>query len=170
MRRILVLLIAVLFCSCISLSYADDSLKVGFIDLKKVLDDYQKVKDGEEELLKEAEQKNEKREKLIKEIKRLREKIDLLKDKQKEKKQWELNGKVKKLQDLTYEMRTSLRQKGDEKFIDIIKEVKAVMEEYGSSRNYDLIIEGELLHYKSNKLNVTDDIIKTLNQRYKKKK
>ena len=165
MRKVLTLLMAVLFCGCVSLSYADDDLKVGFINLKKVLDGYRKVKDGEDELLEEAEQKNEKREKLIKEIKRLREKIDLLKDKQKEKKQRELNGKVKKLQDLTYEMRTSLRQKRDEKFIDIIKEVKAVMEEYGSSRNYDFIIEGELLHYKSKKLNVTDDIIKILNQR-----
>ena len=37
-------------------------------------------------------------------------------DKQKEKKEQELEEKVKKLQDFTYETRTDLRQKRDEKF------------------------------------------------------
>jgi len=169
MRKVSILLVTVLFCSCVGLAYAEEALKVGFVDLKKVLDNYQKVKDCEDELLNEAEAKNAKREKLVKEIKTLREKIDLLKDKQKEKKQKELDTKVKELQDLTYEMRTSLRQEKAEKLIEIMKEVKDVMEEYGQSRNYDLIIEGELLHYKNEKLNATDDIIKMLNQRYKKK-
>lgn len=169
MFRALALLLAILFCSCTTLVYADD-LKIGFVDLKKVIDEYKKVKDGEDELRKDVEAKTIKRETLIKEIRTLRKGMDLLKDKQKQKKQKELDVKIMELQDLTYEMRTDLRQKRDEKFINIMKEVKAVMEEYGQSRKYDLIIEGELLHYKNDKLNATNDIIKMLNQRYKKKK
>ncbi|MCQ9207790.1 MAG: OmpH family outer membrane protein [Omnitrophica bacterium] len=167
MRKVLFVLIIALFCSGVTSSYAQD-LKLGFISLKKVLDNYEKVKDGEDILLKEAEKKNAQRDKLVKEIKNLREKIDLLQDKQREKKRRELNEKVKKLQDFTYETRTDLRQKRDEKFMEIMKEVKAVIEEYGSSRNYNIIIDDTLLLYKDQGLNVTDDLIKILNQRYKK--
>jgi len=167
MRKVLVVLLVALFCSGLSSGYAQD-LKLGFINLKKVLDDYEKVKDGEGELLKQAESKNGQRDKLVKEIKNLRERIALLKDQQKEKKQQELDQKVKKLQDFTYETRTDLRQKRDEKFMDIMKEVKGVIEEYGSSRNYNIIIDDTLLLYKQEALDVTDDVIRILNQRYKK--
>ncbi len=167
MRKILAVLIIVLFCSWVVPSFAED-MKLGHINLKKVLDDYDKVKHGEDELLKQAEEKNKQREKLVKEIKNLREKIDLLKDKKKEKKQQELNEKVKKLQDFTYQTRTSLRQDRDEKFREIMEGVKDVIEEYGQSRSYNIIIDDTLLFYKDEALDVTDDVIRILNQRYKK--
>ncbi len=72
------------------------------------------------------------------------------------------------MQDFTYQTRTSLRQKRDEKFREIMKEVKDVMQEYGSSRNYNVIMDDTLLFYKDDSLDVTDDVIKILNQRYKK--
>lgn len=168
MRKILVALTIVLFCSGVNLSYAQKDLSLGFINLKKVLDNYEKVKDGEDILLKEAEEKNKQREKLTQEIKSLRGKIDLLKDTQKEKKQRELEEKVKKLQDFTYQTRASLRQNRDEKFREIMKEIKDVMHEYGQSRNYSVIMDDTLLFYKDGRLDVTDDLIKILNQRYKK--
>ena len=167
MRKILAILIIVAFCSWANPGYTQD-MKVGFIDLKKVLDNYDKVKDGEDELLKEAEKKNDQRDKLVKEIKNLREKIDLLKDRQKEKKQQELDEKVKNLQDFTYETRTSLRQEQDEKLREISQDIKDVVQEYGQSRKYNIIFDGALLHYKDSNLDITDDIIKVLNQRYKK--
>lgn len=167
MRKILVLLTAVLFCSCLTLSYADD-LKIAFIDLKKIADNYEKLKDGEKVLQEELDAKKKQSQKLAQEIKDLREKIDLLKDKQKEKKQQELDKKVKELQDLTFEARTSIRQKGDEKLREVSKDIKAVVEEYGQSRNYDIIFDAILVHYQDGSLDATDDIIKILNQRYKK--
>ena len=166
MRRIIVVLITVLFCAGISVGYAAE-MKLGYINLKKVMDNYEKVKDGEDELLKKAENKNEQREKLVAEIKNLREKIDLLNDKQKEKKQEELNEKLKQLQEITYQTRTGLQQDRDEKLRDIMKEVGAVIEEYGQSRGYNIIIDDTLLFYKDTNLDVTDDVIKVLNQRYK---
>lgn len=166
MRKILSILIIVAFCGWLNLGFAED-MKLGYINLKKVLDDYNKVRDGESELLKEAEKKNKQREELVKEIKGLREKIDLLEDSQKEKKQQELDDKIKNLQDFTYQTRTSLRQDRDEKFREIMKEVKTVIEEYGQSRNYNIIIDDTLLLYKDTGLDVTEDIVKALNKRYK---
>ena len=167
MRKIIAILLIVLFCSWVVPSYAQE-LRLAYINLKKVLDKYEKVADGEEQLLKQAEKKNTEREKLVKEIKILREKTDILEDKKKQKKQQELEEKVKKLQDFTYETRTDLRQKRDEKFRDIMKEIKDVIEEYGQSRNYNIIIDDTFLLYKDDNLDVTDEVIKILNQRYKK--
>ena len=167
MRKVIAILLIVLFCSWVIPSYAQE-LRLAYINLKKVLDKYEKVADGEEQLVKQAEKKNTEREKLVKEIKSLRERIDLLEDKKKQKKQQELEEKLKKLQDFTYETGTDLRQKRDEKFRDIMREIKDVIEEYGQSRNYNIIIDDTFLLYKDDNLNVTDEIIKTLNQRYKK--
>jgi Skp family chaperone for outer membrane proteins len=167
MRRILVLLIIVALCGWVGSVHAEDT-NIGYINLKKLLDDYAKVTEGEDELLKQAEGKNEERETMVKEIKALREKIELLDDKEKEKKQEELDGKIKGLQDFTYQTRTSLRQDRDEKFREIMKEVKGVIAEYGKSHNYNIIIDDTLLLYKQESLDVTEDIVKILNQRYKK--
>jgi len=167
MRKILAVLLMLSFCSWANPGYTQD-LKVGFIDLKKVMDDYKKVKDGEDQLREELQGKDKQRDELVKEIKNLREKLDLLKDEKKEKKQQELDEKVKKLQDFTYQSRTDLRQNKDEKLREIMKEIKGVIEEYGQSRNYNVIFDRMLLHYADDSLDVTDDIVKTLNQRYKK--
>lgn len=167
MRRFIAVLIIVVFCSWVNSGFAQD-LKLGYINLKKVLDKYKKVIDGEDQLVKEAEKKNAQRDNLVKEIKNLREKIGLLEDKKNEKKQQELEEKIKELQDFTYETRTDLRQKRDEKFRDIMGEIKNVVEEYGQSRNYNIIIDDTLLLYKDGDLEVTEEIIKILNQRYKK--
>ncbi len=71
MRKIIAILIIVLFCSWAMPSYAQE-LRLAYINLKKVLDKYEKVTDWEEQLVKQAEKKNTEREKLVKEIKSLR--------------------------------------------------------------------------------------------------
>ena len=83
MRKVLAVATVALFCLAASTAYAEE-LKIGFINLKEVLDKYEKVTDGEDVLLKEAEDKNSEREKLVNEIKSMREKIELLKDAKKE--------------------------------------------------------------------------------------
>ncbi len=167
MRKLLIVVLVLGLCSWVQSVYAQD-MRIGYINLKKLLDDYEKVTDGEDKLLKQAEKKNEEREDMVKDIKTLREKIELLDDKEKDKKQQELDEKVKELQDFTYQTRTSLRQDRDEKFREIMKEVKDVIGEYGKSNNYNIIIDDTLLLYKQESLDVTEDIVKVLNERYKK--
>jgi outer membrane protein len=166
MKKILVVLVVLFLFASSSKVFAEES-KIGYINLKTLLDKYEKVIDGEDELLKEAEQKNEERDKMVKEIKTMREKIELMDDKEKEKSQLNLDEKIKGLQDFTYQTRSSLRQDREEKFRDIMKEVKTVIEEYGKSNGYKMIIDDTLLLYKQDTLDVTEEIVKILNQRYK---
>lgn len=167
MRRFLAVLMLVVFCGWANSGYAGD-IKFGFIDFKKVMDNYERVKDEETRLQKELAESNEKGEKLTKEVKALREKIDLLKNKQKKKKQEELDAKIKELQEFNYQLRAGLSQKRDEKLREISRDIQDVVSEYGQSRNYEMIFDKILVHYRQDNLDVTDDIIKILNQRYKK--
>lgn len=167
MRKILAVLLTVLFCGWLSVSYAGE--QIGYITLKTVLDKYEKVAAGEQELVKEAEAKNKEREALVAEVKSLREKLDLADAAQKEKKQAELEEKIKGLQEMTYQAQTTLRQRRDEKFKEIMQDVKTVIEEYGQSSGYNMIMDDALLLYKNTKLDITEEIVKRLNQRYKKK-
>ena len=167
MRKPLVIVTVIIFCSWMNLAYAQQ-FRMGYINLKKVLDEYKRVEDGEAQLLKQAEKKNKQRDKLVAEVKKLRENTGLLKDDQKAKKQRELDEKLKRLQDFTYESRTDLRQKRDDKFRVIMEEVKTVIAEYGQSRNYNVIMDDTLLFYKDQGMDVSEEVIKILNQRYKK--
>ncbi|MBN3038296.1 MAG: OmpH family outer membrane protein [Candidatus Omnitrophica bacterium] len=167
MKRALVSLVVLALLGWVQAGFAEEQ-KIGYINLKTLLDDYKKVTDGEDQLLNQAEEKNEERDNMVKNIKNLREQIDLLNEADKEKKQQELDEKIKALQEFTYQTRTSLRQDRDEKFRDIMKEVKTVIEEYGKSHNYNIIIDDTLLLYKQENLDVTEEIVKILNQRYKK--
>lgn len=168
MRKVLVMLLTLLFCGWMSASYAQDT-PIGYINLKTILDKYEKVTVGEQELMKEAEAKNKEREELVKEVKSLREKLDLADAAQKPTQQAELEGKIKNLQEMTYQAQTTLRQRRDEKFKEIMQEVKDVIDEYGQSNGYNMIMDDALLLYKNAKLDVTEEIVKRLNQRYKKK-
>jgi outer membrane protein len=167
MRRFLAVLMLVAFCGWANSGYAGD-MKFGFIDLKKVMDNYERVKDEEARLQKELNEKNDKGESLTKEVKALREKIDLLKNKQKQKKQEELDAKIKELQEFNYQLRAGLSKKRDEKLREISQDIKDVIAEYGQSRNFEMILDKMIVPYRKDKLDVTDDIIKILNQRYKK--
>lgn len=167
MKKMVMALAVLLVFAGMQAGFAEEQ-KIGYISLKTLLDDYKRVTDGEDQLLQQAEQKNEEREKLVNEIKALREKIELMDAAEKEKKQAELDEKIKSLQDFTYQTRNSLRQDRDEKFRDIMKEVKEVIAEFGQSHNYNIIIDDTLLLYKQESLDVTAEIVKILNQRYKK--
>ncbi|MFH1046379.1 MAG: OmpH family outer membrane protein [Candidatus Omnitrophota bacterium] len=167
MRNIItVLVLIVALCSWTTIAQAQE-IKIGYINLKKLLDDYKKVADGEGVLLKQAEGKNAEREKMVNDIKALREKIELMDEKQKVAKQTELDDKVKALQDYTYQTRADLRQDRDEKFREIMQEIKTVIEEYGKSNNYNLILDDTLILYKQETLDVTEPVVKMLNERYK---
>ncbi len=52
---------------------------------------------------------------------------------------------------------------------DILKDIDKVISEYGKAEGYTIILDDRFLLYKDDKLNITSQVIKTLNDRYKKK-
>jgi len=141
-------------------------MKIGFLDVAKVFDEYKKTKEQDASLEAQAKLKQADRDKLVSEITRLRDELELLSEKGKQDKQAVIDEKVKKLQEYDTVTRNDLRKKRDNMVADILKEIDAVVQDYGKKQGFDIILNDKVLVYKKENLDVTADILKTLNSQY----
>ena len=144
--------------------------KIGYVDLARVFDEYQKTKDFDKSLEGKGAQKQTERDKMVAEVKRLRDEAELLSAKAKDDKQAAIDDKIKALQDFDRNTRDSLRRERDGMVRDILKEIEAVIQEFGKSQGYTFIFNDRVLVYKSEGSDLTPQVIKSLNDSYTKKK
>ena len=107
---------------------------------------------------------------MVAEVKRLRDEAELLSAKAKDDKQAAIDDKIKALQDFDRNTRDSLRRERDGMVRDILKEIEAVIQEFGKSQGYTFIFNDRVLVYKSEGSDLTPQVIKSLNDSYTKKK
>jgi outer membrane protein len=161
-------LIGIFIFSFAGISFCQAESKVGFVDLSRAFDEYQKTKDFDKDLEKKGDSKQEQREKLVKDIRKMREEIELMNDRAREKKEQDIEAKIKALQDFDQDAKTVLTKERDDMVRDILKEMNDVIQEYGEGRGYSIILNDRVLLYGNKAMNLTDEIIKILNGRYKK--
>lgn len=170
MRKFLAFSIMSIFIfSCAGVSFCETEGKVGFVDLSRSFDEYQKTKDFDKDLEKKGDTKQEQREKLVKDIRKMREEIELMNDKAREKKEQDIEAKIKALQDFDQDAKAMLTKERDDMVRDILKEMNDVIQEYGEGRGYSIILNDRVLLYGNKTIDITDEIIKILNDRYNKK-
>jgi outer membrane protein len=143
--------------------YAAAGLKVGYLDVGKVFDEYKKTKDQDSLLEKDTKVKQADRDKLVSEITRLRDEMELLSEKGKQDKQVIIDEKVKKLQEFDRAAKTDLKKKRDDMVTDILKDIDKVVQAYGKKEGYDMIFNDKVIVYKTDGMDITNDIIKILN-------
>ena len=161
-----VALVMIFGCFGISQSYAGDLGKIGYVDLARVFDDYVKTKEFDKSLEAKGAMKQGEREKMVTEVKKLREEAELLNAKSKEDKQAIVDEKIKTLQDFDRVTRDSLRKERDVMVRDILKEIEGVIQGFGKAQGYSFIFNDRVLVYKSEGSDLTDQVIKTLNDSY----
>lgn len=144
--------------------------QIGFVDIGKSFDEYQKTKDADQLLEVKGEAKQQEREKKVEEIKRLKDEMGLLSEEARKKKQAELDEELKGLQDFDVKVRDELRRERDSIVRDILKEINEIINEYGSKHGYGVILNDRVLLYGREEMDVTGQIIQILNERYKGKK
>ena len=144
--------------------------KIGFIDLSKAFDEYQKTKDSEGALGAESEKSQNKREEMVKKIRRLKDELELLSEKGRKEKEQVIDKKVKGLKDFDKEVRAALREKKDSMVREILKDIDKVVQEFGKKESYAMILNDRVLLYADEQFELTEKIIKILNARYKEKK
>ncbi len=157
------------FSGAVSSGYAAGSYKIGYVDLSKTFDEYDRTKESDKVLEKKGAEKQTLRDKMVEEIKKLKDEVEMLSAKTKEDKQKNIDDKIQKLQDFDREVNTGLKKERDEMVKDILKDIDKVVSEYGKSEGYSIILNDRTLLYGDSQLNLTDPIIKFLNERYKKR-
>ena len=145
---------------------AQDS-KIGFVDLSRAFDEYQKTKDFDRNLEKTGDIKQQQREKLVKEIRNMRDEIELMNEKARQKKEDDIEAKIKSLQEFDQDAKMELTKERDDMVREILKEINTVIEEYGKTHVYSIILNDRVLLYGQKTNDLTDEIINLLNESYK---
>lgn len=149
-------------------AYAAD-MKIGYVDLARVFDEYQKTKDFDKSLEAKGTAKTAEREKMVNDIKKLRDEAEVLGAKAKEDKQGVIDEKMKSLQEFDRMTRDTLRKERDTMIQGILKEIEGTIQSYGKSQGYSMILSDRALVFKPETGDATNDIIKALNDNYTKK-
>jgi len=161
------LVFAVMF-SFSSTCFSKD-LKIGYVDIFKVFNDYEKTKEYDTKLEKKknAAEKELEVKKVI--IEKLQNKMSLLKEAEKTKKREELSKEVQEYRDLEREIFTDIRKERDEKMKDIVEDIDKIVKDYAKKNGFDLVVNSNAVLYGVKTLDITSQILKISNDKYKKK-
>ena len=140
--------------------------KIVYMDLGKVFDEYNKTKDLDKQLESKSGAKQGERDKLVAEIKKMKDDLDLAKEADKAKKQSAVQEKLNKLQDFDKESRDSLRKERDDMARTILKEIKDTIDDIGKKEGCVYILDSRAVLFGSDANNLTDRVIKILNDKY----
>lgn len=165
MRKTLTILIALLLITPQAFAAKDKESKIGYVDLLKVFGEYEKTQESEAVLEKKAEGKNEERDKLVAEIKKLQDELELLSETEKEKKQDDLEEKLKGLRDFDRATREELNRERDSMGRDVLIEINKTIMDYGEKNNFDMIMDSRTLFYGGEAMDISDDIIEEINKK-----
>src|SRR3989338_2310766 len=158
------------FLFAVAPSYAADAAKIGYVDLARVFDEYQKTKEFDKSRETKGASKQSERDKMVAEIKKLRDEAELSSAKAKDDKQVVIDEKIKALQEYDRVTRDGLRRERDGMVKDILKEIETVIQDFGKTQGYAFIFNDRVLVYKSEGSDLTPQVVKALNDSYTKKK
>ena len=143
MNRLLVVFLGVMVSIAliipVTLEAKEDALNVGYIDLAKIFDQYEKTKDSDKDLEAEWQGKQSKIKELREEITRLKDELEVLSESVKADKQEVIDGKIKQLQEFTKEIQDELTSERNKIVSQILEDIDMVIEKYGKANGYSLI-------------------------------
>ena len=167
--RVLGLLVMFVFLSTMTAHAKPFEGKIGFVDLSRVFNEYKKTKEYDAVLEKENTAFQDERNKMIEKIRDAQSKLALLKEDEKKKMQDDVDKQKQALLDFSRAKGTDLTKKRDEKVREILLEIEKVVSDYSKKEGYALVLNDRVLIYGDTQLNITDIVVKSLNDNYKSK-
>jgi outer membrane protein len=159
--------ISLLFVSSVSFAAQE---KIATVDIGKVFDEYEKTKKYDQQFQNEGKSKQEERDAIVHEVRRLRDEISLLSEEGKRDKQETIESKLKELDTFDSDARKTLGEKRNEAVREVFQDIENVMAQYGERKGYDIIFNDRAILYKNKQYDVTADVLRELNDNYRKKK
>jgi outer membrane protein len=168
MKAVKVLGLAVMFgLMAGGISLAGD-LKIAYVDLSKVFDGYQKTKEFDAVLQTEGEAFQKERDAKVQKIQDAISKLDLMKDAQKAAMQADIEKQKNDVVAYDKEKRTQLAKRRDDKVREILTEIQKIVSDLAKREGYTYVLNDRLMLYGEPQFNVTDEVLKALNDSYKK--
>ena len=148
--------------------YAQEKIKIGYIDIQKVISESQagkrardrfqaQVKKAESDIIKERQ-----------EIERLKA-GPLLKDEERRNIESDLQKRSVNLQRSMSDHQQELQAKNNEMMSELLKELEKIVNEVGKAEKFTLILERGQILYSDQGIDITNKVIETYNSRAKSK-
>ena len=151
-----------------SSAYAKD-LKVAYVELGGLFNNYQKTKEYDVALQKESEDAKKQIEQMIKKIRDDQGKMAVLKEAEKQKLQASIDKEKMDLLEFQKQKRAELAKKFEDMRNQIILEIEKVASDIAKKEGYSFIFNDTVLIYGEKESNITEQVLKTLNASYGKK-
>lgn len=143
-------------------------LKIGYVDLSRLFDNYQKTKEFDAQLQGQGESFTKERDGMIAKIRDAQGKLALLKEDEKAKLGESIEKQKTDLIEYDKQKRTELAKQRDEKVREILLEIEKIVSDLAKKEGYDYILNDRVLVYGDQTQNITDRVLKILNDSYKK--
>ena len=142
------------------------NLKIGYANLAKIFDAYNKTKEYDTALEKKHEGYKKEFDDKLKKFKDSEAKLPLLKEGEKAKLQAQIDKDKSDLTAFEQEKTMDLRKERDEKIRELLGEIEKVINDYAAKEGYSLVINDRVLVYTTKEMDITEPIIKILNDKY----
>lgn len=146
-----------------SLAWADEDLKIGYVSIAKLFDEYERTKRSESVLERKGKQKETELDKRLADLKKLRDGLELLSDEARQARGREINAKADELRRVGIYTQQDLMRERDEVAKRILEQIQKEVDNYAQKHGYSLILDERLLLYGQKVYDVTDEILKSLN-------
>jgi outer membrane protein len=166
MKKFLVILCSALLGSFILSTVAQAAdIKLAYINLARTFSEYSKTKTFDKDLTDKENKYTTERDKKLGELNSLRDKFNLLSDKEKDAKKSELENKAKAIKDFITQKEADLRKEQEDKMKDILKDIETTVKSYAEKEGYTLVFNDRVLVYQNKTMDITDKIIDLLNKK-----
>ncbi len=138
--------------------------KVAYVDLSLLFDNYSKTKEYDAILEKKHSEYEDARNKKLDKIREAQNKLALLKDAEKAKLQEEMDKQRADLLEFDRQQQTDLKKQRDEKIREILLEIEKVVRTFAEKEKYAMIFNDRVLIYANKDMDITEKILKLLNE------
>lgn len=149
---------------------ASPGLKIAVVRLSKIFEEYEKTKSSESQLEGLNKSKQAERERLVSEIKGMRDELILLNEEARQERQKGIEEKLKSLAGFDRETKETLRKKRDDAMKGILDEIEQTVTGYAKENGFTLVLNEQAVLYGVESIDVTDQVLSLLNERYAKTK
>ncbi len=160
-RTLMISIFAVVLLA--SVSYAAD-LKIGYVDLSRVFDEYHKTKDYDKVLEAKSKDFEKERNDKIEKVKEQQAKLGLLAEDKKAPVEQEIEKLKTDLLEFDRQKKTDLTKERNEKIREILLEIEKIVSGYAEKEGYTLILNDRVLIYGAQTLDLTEKVMKLLNE------
>jgi len=146
-------------------------LKIGYVDVASVFDQYSETKKAKLALEKEIKAKQDTIQKMSDEVKNMRQNLEAqqntLSADDKKSKAADIDAKAQELQKFTEDSENDLSKKESDLTQSILSKIYATVQAVGKEKSYTLILDKNNVIYGTESWNITDEVLKSLEDQAK---